>query len=367
MKTFNYLFDSVLLIAASFLIIFTPGCTNSNDDDLDPTGKTPVWSYNTGEDPHNSTPCVVNGKVFVCSDYSISGNGHVHCITADSGKLVWKTLQTDFFASSPVVYQDKVIYSGHGARALNINDGTFEWEYALPYMNYDSPVLKDNGVYFNGEVFVKLNATSGNKIWDIPDHYGGVFYGQPPVLKNGRVYYGTSMSQEVFCLDEGSGAIIWNYQRLYGFLNSPAVSDSSVFFGQNVPYDTINSLFCCNLDGITPKWEKKINMVSTNMLISGDKIYVAGLCTMYCLNTGDGSEIWKYEMSNGAADIATLTGNKLIVGTGDDLICLNASTGALIWSFESQGPSFGFSGATVVGDKVYASCADGYVYCFNVD
>jgi outer membrane protein assembly factor BamB len=366
MKTFNNKFSSVYLIAASFIAL-TIGCDTSNNDDPEPTEKTPVWTYNTNEDPSNSTPCVVNGKVFVCSYNYLTNNGNVHCISADNGQVVWKTPQTDFTPTSPVVFQDKVIYGGLGAHALNINDGSFEWDYTPEYMYFGSPAIKDNGVYFNGADFVKLDAASGNKFWDITDHYGGVTYGQPPVLKNGYVYYGTSLFGEVFCVNETSGTIIWSYQRLFGFLNSPAVSDESVFFGQNVPFDTINSLFCCNLDGITLKWEKKINLVSTNMLISGDKIYVAGLVTMYCLNTDDGSEIWKYSMSNGAADIATLTGNKLIVGTGNDLICLNANTGALIWSFESPGPRFGFSGATVFGDKVVASCADGYVYCFNID
>jgi len=366
MKTLFRSFIAISWIAASFLIIFTLGCED-NKNDPDPTEKEPVWKYNTNEDPSLSTPCVVNGKVFVCSENYLTGNGNVHCISADNGQAVWKTPQTDFTPTSPVVYQDKVIYGGLGAHALNINDGSFEWDYAPELMYYDSPAIKDNGVYFNGAVFVKLDAVSGSKIWDIPDHYGGVAYGEPPVLKNGRVYYGTTLFQEVFCLDETSGTIIWNYQRLYGFTNSPAVNDENVFFGQNVPYDTVNSLFCCNLDGITEKWAKKINAVLSNMLISGDKIYVGGGTKMYCLNTDDGSEIWKYDTNGGSNGIPVLTGNKLIVGTGQDLICLNASTGALIWSFESEGPTFGFSGATVVGDKVFASCSDGNVYCFNID
>jgi outer membrane protein assembly factor BamB len=109
-------------------------------------------------------------------------------------------------------------------------------------------------------------------------------------------------------------------------------------------------------------------MILDNMLISGNKIYVGGYLSMYCLNTDDGSEIWKYELPNGACAEPVLAGDKLIIGGCWDLWCLNALTGALLWRYEVPGPNpDGFGGVTVVGDKIYTSCSDGNIYCFTID
>lgn len=361
-------FAAIAAAAICIPFLFLLSCTP--EDDPDDQTMEPVWTYDTQEDVFPSKPWIADGKVFVCSRNINTNKGTVHCINATSGQSVWKTVDANVTTTSPVVYQDKVIYGGFDVHALKVADGTPAWDYASDHGSpglYSSPAIKDNGVYFGNDWFVKLDAGSGNRIWDMPDDYGEITQRQNnPFLFNGNVYYANWLG-EAFCVNQTSGTKVWKVQLPWMFSNAPVANSESVFFGLHVGFDTEISLYCYQPDAVTLRWSKKIGMVTENMLLSGEKLYVTGLVTMYCLNTVDGSEIWKYTLENGSTAGPLLIGDKLLIGGGWDLVCLNALTGALIWRYEAPGPDpDGFSGVTYDGKHIYASCDDGKVYCFEL-
>lgn len=263
-----------------------------------------------------------------------------------------------------------MIYGGFDIHALKISDGSPAWDFASELGSpgaYTSPALNGSSVFFNSAWFVKLDASSGTKLWEIEDHSGGITQQQnPPYVINGHVYFANWMG-EAFCVNETNGEVIWKVAMPFSFSNAPIANNESVFFGLLVPYDTEYSLYCYALDGVTLKWNKKIGLIPNNMLLSGEKLYVVAFDSMYCIDTGDGSVIWKYQLENASTSAPLLVGNKLLIGGGWDLVCLNATTGALIWCYENPGPNpDAFSGVSYDGTNIYSSCADGKVYCFKL-
>jgi len=366
MKTFLRLFSAILLSTASFLILFTFSCDDNNNDP--DNNKTPVWIYNTNEDPYQSKPCVAGDKVIVCSQADDIDHFSTHCLDRNTGDSIWTYADSVTGIISPVVYNDLVILGGQNPHALNLNDGSFEWIYLdelIDHGLYSNPLLVGDKVYFaNLFSFTKHGAGSGGKVWKTEGTYLNPRLSRP-VLKNGTLYYGdTGFNLTAF--DEGSGLIAWTLTFESIFTNFPAVTDDEIFIGLAASDVNVNTLRCINLDDRTEKWAVKIGIIQSDIVIAGDKVYAIGLTSLHCRSAIDGSAIWQYDMPAGSVCEPLVTGDKVIVGNGDELLCLNATSGDLIWKYVTEDRN-GFSSSTLDGDKIFVSCGDGNVYCFNID
>jgi outer membrane protein assembly factor BamB len=134
-----------------------------------PTTNQILWNYTTNDDA-GSSPCVVNGIVYVGSS-----DGNVYALNADSGAKVWNCTVVGGIMSSPCVV-DGVVYVGAGdsnVYALDASSGTKIWNYTTGEVVLSSPCVADGIVYvgsFDYNVYA-LNATSGAKIWNYATGY----------------------------------------------------------------------------------------------------------------------------------------------------------------------------------------------------
>jgi outer membrane protein assembly factor BamB len=366
MKPLFRSFSVILLSAASFLILFTLSCKDNNDDP--DNNKTPVWIYNTTEIPYQSKPCVVGDKVIVCSHADGVDHHFTHCIDRNTGTSIWKYADSTTGVLNPVVYNNYVILGGWNPHALNLNNGNPEWIYVddlIPRSTYSNALLVDNHVYFASLLsFTKHAAGSGELIWETEGMYTNLRYSRP-VFKNGTLYY-CDMANTLTAFDEATGQIGWTLTFEGAFTNFPAVTDNEIFIGIETSDVNVNTLRCINLDDRTEKWAVKIGIIQSDIVVSGDKVFAIGITSLHCRSAIDGSAIWQYDMPAGSVCEPLVTGDKVIVGNGDQLLCLNASTGELIWKYVT-GDRNGFSSSTLDGDKIFVSCGDGNVYCFNID
>ncbi|HOW25503.1 MAG TPA: PQQ-binding-like beta-propeller repeat protein [Bacteroidales bacterium] len=367
MKRVAFLLKTGSLLLAAMLFIATPGCKDDDEpDDNNNNTKEPEWKYDTQEIPYGSIPWVSGGLLVVCSKQKNLDLGTVHCLNSATGALFWKTTDSTVTRTSPVVYDDYVIYGGINVHALNIHDGGNEWDYQdeiLKVAVYSSPLLHDGYVYFGStQSMIKLDATTGGRSWKNDDQQ---FFnaGLPaPVFSDGKIYYAT-LSGFVFQLDAGTGTIGWPLEFENGLDNAPVVTPNTILVGVHEADPGENSLFCYQLDGSTLNWSQKIGQVLCNMTLNADKLYVVGNTMLFCLSSGDGSEMWHYEMSAGSNGAPAVTGGNVYVGNGNGLLCLDATTGSVKWRYATPDKN-GFGGPVVSGTKVYVSCEDGYVYCF---
>jgi outer membrane protein assembly factor BamB len=223
-----------------------------------------LWKFPTYGD-FSSAPTVVNGVVYAVSD----GNpGAVYALKAATGALLWSfPINTDLNPPSPAVANGIVYAAGDTAYALNASTGAMLWSQPLPGLALTSTALAKGAVYLHldNDEDVALSQVNGTLLWTFDPMSGFYSESSPavgkglvyvscrlslcaldaktgvlawsfptsatvrssPAVANGVVYFGNDQG-DLYALDAGSGAYLWNY-NVGGFLHSPAVVDGSMY------------------------------------------------------------------------------------------------------------------------------------------
>jgi len=160
-----------------------------------------------------TTPTVVGSDVFV-----ISGAGEVVALDADTGRIGWSVDAAGLtegqpgmwgFAESPLVFDNKVLFTASGKKAsfiaLNIKDGSVAWQ-TPPLAGtaaYVSPILiTQNGkkiiVGMTSKFIVGLDPANGSIVWKF-EYTSDVIHGAKinginavtPIWKDGYLFTST--------------------------------------------------------------------------------------------------------------------------------------------------------------------------------
>ncbi|MCA9263774.1 MAG: PQQ-like beta-propeller repeat protein [Planctomycetales bacterium] len=148
-----------------------------------------LWKHEY-EQPYNisypggprSTPTVVDGKV-----YTLGAEGHLSCLRADTGKLVWEKSLTEVYAtqtpiwgyaSHPFVVGNLlyILAGGDGTVCVALNKDTGEQVWAAlsaPEPGYGTPALishagKEQLLVWIPETLNSLNPATGEVFWSVP-------------------------------------------------------------------------------------------------------------------------------------------------------------------------------------------------------
>jgi outer membrane protein assembly factor BamB len=130
--------------------------------------------------PPAATPVVQAGKL-----YMIGGNGHVHCLAAATGKLIWeKNLAAEFEIQplscrpSPLIEGDLLILligGKPGACVVGIdkNSGNLVWKALNESISNSSPIVIAAGgtrqlIVWTGESVTSLVPITGDPNWRVP-------------------------------------------------------------------------------------------------------------------------------------------------------------------------------------------------------
>ncbi len=152
-----------------------------------------IWKYDTGSGIVSS-PAVVNGMVYVGSEYTYS----FYALNAGTGALVWmySSFLNSFTPSAAIA--NGVVYVGTRGDfggilvALSASTGTLIW-HDFTVSIYASLAVANGVVYVPGtdsQVYA-FNTASGAQLWDsgaLKENYG---YSSPTVV-NGMVYIGAA-------------------------------------------------------------------------------------------------------------------------------------------------------------------------------
>ena len=100
--------------------------------------------------------------------------------------------------------------------------------------------------------------------------------------------------------------------------------------------------------------------------VDGNRVYFPSADgNVYCINTEDGSVIWKFKAKDSFKATPTVVGDRIIAsGLDHHIYCLSKSDGALLWDFET---GFEVDGsAAVIDGRIYFGSEDGFFYCLNL-
>lgn len=159
-----------------------------------------------------STPFVADGKVFM-----VGTGGRVHCLDANSGKVIWGneayTEVPQFFASSSPLVTNKMCIIQLGGKAHGVvvafdaNTGKEIWKLEGLPTTYSSPVLMKtikNTLLIQSETDLCGVSLDGKLLWKIPCPVQRMFNNA-----NSPVYEG----QNVLVTGQGSGSKLMSIQK----------------------------------------------------------------------------------------------------------------------------------------------------------
>lgn len=238
-----------------------------------------IWKYaptpgeeglkdNRGNGPRG-TPVVVGDRV-----YCEGGRGHVTCLDAATGKMIWqKSLVTDFggkepgwgYSESPLVTGDMVIVTPGG------RDGTV----------------------------VALHKDTGETIWRSKDLTEAAHYCSPQIATIAGTRQIVQMGREtVFGLDAKTGKLLWQYK---GANNGTANVCMPIIDGDHVfassAYKTGGGLIHITRSGDSFNakeiyFEKKMDNHHGGIVKVGEHMYGFGQGGLTCMNFKTGEIAW---------------------------------------------------------------------------
>ncbi len=323
-----------------------------------PTTPNVLWNFSTSGNPVDSSPTVVDGRLYVGSE-----NGNIYCLDAQTGRQIWVNFKIDSAIRSSPAISNGFLYicdTKNVVYCLDTQTGKINWNFSrddgvLSDYKSSSPTVVNGYVYIcsgsnslfcldalTGQEVWAFNITSvapsveGTKGWEI----GHSSVSTSPAIVDYRVYVGGS---NLYCLDANSGSLIWSYPAIVGC--APTVSDGEVYFSS-----WQGDAYCLKADTGEKVWNQSniVGWSRSGPSVADGRVYFGGL--IYCLNASDGEEIWHYSMGDiSAASAPIVAGEYAYFGTthgGYENICtycVKAATGEYVW--KSAPPLFQFTGS----------------------
>ncbi|MEK7675674.1 MAG: PQQ-binding-like beta-propeller repeat protein [Verrucomicrobiota bacterium] len=310
------------------------------------------WRFPTPANAANSSPAVVNGKVFFGSS-----DGTVYClkqITANAnGERIWSYTTGGRIWSAPAVAYNRVFVTSR--------DGYL-------YCFKETPT----------------NLPSGEVLWK--KFIGPISIMNPsPCVVNGRVFVGSETGY-LSCFDalstNSNGTLLWQYYCGGWIHSSPAFAEGRVYIGTSGPLPTNGyRLYCLKAETTNALgesfWSFRIGDKANGMLITptvadGKVYFSADDGWLRCLDATNGAVLWQrfIQQMDGPSPAVAFGRVYKTYEARKGLDCWEAvpatdpgTDGELIWSYPDSGVDR--TGATVADGKVLHTSWDDKLYCFD--
>lgn len=216
-----------------------------------------------------STPTLDGKHVF-----TLSRRGHVFCLDAASGKVVWTCnpaadnempLPAWGFSGSPLVLGDRVYLNiGDAGMTLNKTDGKVVWKSDSTEAGYSTPLpIERDGktalLIGSAKSYLAVDAATGAEIWRYKWLTRFGVNASDPVISGDRLFISSGYDKGCSLLEWKPGAAepaeIWKNKELKTQMN-PVVLIDGHLYGTDGNDGTKNPLKCVNLETGKVLWEE---------------------------------------------------------------------------------------------------------------
>jgi outer membrane protein assembly factor BamB len=338
-----------------------------------PQSNETVWISQDIGAQEGSSVAIADGGVYVnCVD-------HLVCLDQLSGQVLWNTsfeARPDIcqvWGSSPAYSSGRVFLSALKTVCLNASDGRLLWSFAPPTGKGSvdgGPAVADGRVLvsdWNGHHYYCLDEETGAELWNFTVDGNAQ---STPAIYGGRVVlsgWEWGLGGKVYCLYLNNGTEIWNLSTRNSPCGSAALSDDAAYLTA-YNFEGDGDIMAVSLQNGSLLWQESIARTDCTPALAEDRLYVCGGTdgfskkAAYCFDAKTGDLIWKTpEIGEWRCSPAYADG-LLFIGKTENmnytaLYALNVGTGETVWSYPAGGSSPAVAGGmafTIGGGHVYA-------------
>ena len=229
------------------LDLCSPAALDKKGDLIMTSASGALWQINANGQSHSlavasragAPPLVAENRFYV------PGLDGVLTALDESGKTLWQRDVGGALATTPALWQAKILAVGDGdgrVLSLDANDGKTQWKIYLggaigdaiiaTHDGFLAPTLA-NGVWRGG--LVCLDAQNGQIKWRFPAENRNAAGIAPPLFDaaNERVYWNNDEG-EIVCLDAKTGRTLWHHQIAPDATSSVILRAAPVLVGQSL-------------------------------------------------------------------------------------------------------------------------------------
>ena len=279
--------------------------------------------------------------------------------------LVWKFPTRDRVKSDPL-YKDGVVYTssydGH-VYALEADSGKELWEFPEPLVAELKEAATESPETTTRTIGVDASGTTTSVSMVEPAMKVGDFSYSSPIIEDGVLYLG-NLDRHLYAITALDGTLQWRFRTDAAVTSSPLYLNGALYFGSNDGH-----VYAVDVKQMKVLWKHATgDWVNSSPNIVDGVLYIGGNDRfIYALDVATGNEKWKSPTKGPAIPIPAVYQNLVIGagGSGDGTIyVLNKDNGSAFWQFNTGGKID--SDPVLVGDKLYVSSADGFLYAFQI-
>jgi outer membrane protein assembly factor BamB len=286
---------------------------------IDPiTGKS-KWVFDRGGEmlPTASTPLLVGDRLFVGEGLHSNFACRLQCLDPRTGDSKWTFPTSDHIEGGAAVADNTIVFpaGNDGLYAVDANTGKQKWNFVADLHIDSTPWIENGRVFvgsgpsrrFNNLQVICLESKTGNPIWRTPVKLPA--WGSP-IVDRDRVFVGLGNGRlttpaeppelpagALTCFDAKSGAERWTFPVGDAVFGRPAVVGDCVVFGSRD-----GNLYGVSFDGQEVFRLPMGGPVMASATASGGFVYSVSVPgRVACVNPADGSEVWRYELSQRGA------------------------------------------------------------------
>ena len=250
-----------------------------------------LWKYSyaceAGSEHYGTraTPTVDGNYV-----YTHSRQGHLYCLTADTGKKVWsRQLREEYgvqlgkwaLACSPVIVGDKLILDAGMVLAFNKKTGKLIWKSKKVKAGYATPSVFKQGAAgrlacFNAAGLAILDLKTGKTLMTYPWKTAYDVNAATPIVSGGKVFISSGYRVGCALIDiSGEGPkVLWRNKNMSNHCNS-CVLYKGYIYGFNGNVGGRGRLTCLDPKTGKVKWSER-GMGTGSVMIADGKLIVMG-------------------------------------------------------------------------------------------
>jgi outer membrane protein assembly factor BamB len=288
-----------------------------------------------------STPTVHDGRV-----YTLGALGHLHCLDATSGQVIWShaceaefqaTIPTWGLASSPLIDGDRLIVQVGGKdacfMAFDRRTGAVVWKALSDRAGYSSAVrIEVEGrpqiIAWTAEHITALEPETGKLLWAVPFETTYDVTIADPVFHQGVLlcsqYWQGSVALRL--KPDGEPQRLWDGKRLRLLMATPLIRD-----GHAYALDRENGIVCVELktgkifwDGFKVSYDRRNPHAASWWTADGRAMYLneRGELIVSRLSPRKFEEIGRTRVFEGSWAHPALTRNRIVVRDDQQILCL---------------------------------------------